>query len=176
VIVASVHWETIKVKIGKGKKTKTESETAHEIQFSGALAGSGDLAAYQLSSVTTKKVKKKSVTSYKPIRLTSTLPTSSPTESSVLLVPPTKAKLSQTDRLQIVATDLTDALGRPLDGNDDGQPGGNYAATFSRSGVTTGPPLVRTEDGKPRTEENRSSRARIEARLAAAVFEIHFGT
>ena len=31
---------------------------------------------------------------------------------------------------------LTDALGRPIDGNDDGQHGGDYVATFSKSGVT----------------------------------------
>jgi hypothetical protein len=57
--------------------------------------------------------------------------------SSVVLVSATKPNLSQTDRLQIVAADLTDSLGRPLDGNDDGQPGGNYTATFSRGGVTS---------------------------------------
>ena len=125
-----------KVKVGKGKKAKTKSETALEIQFSGAVAGSGDLAAYELSSVTTKKVKKKAVTSYKSIRLTSALPASSLTASSVLVFPATKPNLSQTDRLQIVAADLTDALGRFLDGNDDGRPGGNYTVNFSRSGVS----------------------------------------
>jgi hypothetical protein len=78
----------------------------------------------------------KSVTSYKPIRLTSALPASSPMASSVLLVPATKPNLVQTDRLQIVAADLTDALGRPLGGNDAGQPGGDYTVTFSQSGVT----------------------------------------
>jgi hypothetical protein len=126
-------------------------------------------------SVTTKKVKKKTVTSYKPIRLTSALPASSPMASAVLHVPATTPSLAQTDRLQIIAADLTDALGRPLDGNDDAQPGGNYTATFSRSGVTAVRPLVRTEDGGLRAEANRSSRARIEARLVATVFEIHFG-
>ena len=60
VTVTSVHWETIKVKVGNGNKAKTKSETALEIEFSGLVAGSGDLAAYQLSSVTTKKVKKRS--------------------------------------------------------------------------------------------------------------------
>ena len=136
VIVTSVHWETIKVKVGSGEKAKTKSETALEIEFSGLVAGSGDLAAYQLSSVTTKKVKKKPVATYKPIKLTAALPASSPLASSVTLVPATKPNLSQTDRLEIVAADLTDALGRPLDGNDDGQPGGDFVATFGRSGVS----------------------------------------
>ena len=145
VTVTSVHWETIKVKVGKGKKAKLKSEAALEIQFSGLVAGSGNLGAYQLASVTTKKVKKKTTTTYKPIRLTSALPASSPMASSVALVPASKPNLSQTDRLEIVAADLTDTLGRALDGNDDGQPGGNYVATFKRSGVTVdGSPLVRT--------------------------------
>ena len=57
VIVTSVRWETIKVKVGNGKRARTKSETALEIQFSGLVAGTGDLAAYQLSSVTTRRVK-----------------------------------------------------------------------------------------------------------------------
>jgi hypothetical protein len=67
--------------------------------------------------------------------------------SSVLLFPATKPNLSQTDRLQIVAADLTDGLGRPLDGNDDGQAGGNHTTTFGRSGVTiSGLSLARTRE------------------------------
>src|SRR5208337_2217479 len=151
VIVESVHWETIKVKVGNGKKARTKSETALEIQFSGLVAGSGDLAAYQLSSVATKKVKKKAVTSFKPIRLTSAVPASSPMASSVLLLPATKPNLSQSDRIQIIAADLTDAHGRPIDGNDDGVPGGDYVATLSRSGVTFGavPLALARTTGKP---------------------------
>jgi hypothetical protein len=58
--------------------------------------------------------------------------------TSVALVPATKPNLAQTDELQIVAVDLTDSLGRALDGNDDGQPGRNFLATFGRKGVTLG--------------------------------------
>ena len=92
VTVESVRWETIKVKVGNGKKARTKSETVLEIQFSGLVAGTGNLAAYQLSSVTTKKVKKTVVTSYKPIRLTSAVPASSPMTSMVSLLPATQAK------------------------------------------------------------------------------------
>ena len=145
VIVTSVRWETIKVKTGNGKKAMTKSESALEIEFNGPVAGSADLAAYQLSSVMTKKEKKKAVTTYKPIRLTLAVPTSSPLASSVSLVPATKPNLSETDRLEIVAGDLTDALGRPLNGNDDGQPGGNFAATFSKHGIAFAQPSVRLE-------------------------------
>ena len=137
VIVESVHWETIKVKVGNGKKARTKSETALEIQFSGLVAGAGELAAYQLSSVTTRKVKKKVVTSYKPIRLTSAVPASNPMTSMVSLLPAIKPNLSQSDRIQIIAADLTDAYGRPIDGNDDGVPGGNFVSIVTKQGVTT---------------------------------------
>jgi hypothetical protein len=63
--------------------------------------------------------------------------------STVSLVPATKPNLSQTDRLEIVAADLTDTLGRPLDGNDDGQPGGTFAATFGKGGIAFAEPSVR---------------------------------
>jgi hypothetical protein len=119
------------------------------------------LAAYQLSSVTTKKVKKKTVTTYKPIKLNSALPSSSPMASSAALVPATKPNLSQTDRIQITAADLTDALGRGLDGDDDGQPGGNYIAAINRSGVTVGGlPLV------PALDRSAAVPATIDALLA----------
>jgi hypothetical protein len=51
-------------------------------------------------------------------------------------VPATKPDLSQSVRLQIVAADLTNVLGRQLDGNDDGQPGCNYSTTINRSGTS----------------------------------------
>jgi len=137
VTVESVRWETIKVKVVNGKKARTKSETALEIQFSGLVAGTGDLAAYQLSSITTKKVKKTAVTSYKPIRLTSAVPASNPMTSMVSLLPAIKPNLTQSDRIQIVAADLTDAYGRPIDGNDDGMPGGNYVAIVTKQGMTT---------------------------------------
>ncbi len=125
-------------KVGNGKRAKTKSQTALEIQFSGLVAGTGDLAAYQLSSVTTKKVKKTVVTSYKPIRLNSVVAASNPMTSMVSLLPSIKPYLSQSDRIQIIAADLTDAYGRPLDGNDDGVPGGNYVAIVTKKGVTPG--------------------------------------
>ncbi len=38
--------------------------------------------------------------------------------------------------LQLRQVVLTDAYGRPLDGNYDGQPGGNFVATFKNRGIT----------------------------------------
>jgi hypothetical protein len=57
--------------------------------------------------------------------------------SMVSLLPAIKPDLSQGDRIQIIAADLTDAYGRPIDGNDDGLPGGNYVALLTKKGVTT---------------------------------------
>jgi hypothetical protein len=163
VIVTSVRWETIAIKSGTGRKAKTKSETALEIDFSGLVAGAGDLAAYQLSSVTTKKIRKKSVATYKPIKLTSAVPVSSPTTSSVALFPASKPNLSQTGRLEITAADLTDAFGRPIDGNGDGQPGGDIAATLNRQGVgfaQPGIPLDRA-DGVPVPSDPGASKIEI---------------
>ncbi len=91
------------------------------------------------------------VTSYKPIRLTSAVPASNPMTSMVSLLPAIKPNLSQSDRIQIIAADLTDVYGRPIDGNDDGVPGGNFVATLSRSGVTFGavPLALARTTGKP---------------------------
>jgi hypothetical protein len=71
--------------------------------------------------------------------------------SMVSLLPATKPNLSQSDRLQIVAADLTDAYGRPLDGNDDGQPGGNFSVIFTKQGVAFEPPNIRLDgaDNRP---------------------------
>jgi hypothetical protein len=107
-----------------------------EIQFSGAVAGAGNLSAYQLATVKTKKSKKKAVTSLKPIRLSSVLAASSPMTTSVVLVPASKANPSQTDQLQITASDLIDAEGRPLAGSG-GQLGTNAIIEFGRGGATT---------------------------------------
>ena len=56
--------------------------------------------------------------------------------SMVSLLPAIKPDLSQSDRIQIIAADLTDTYGRPIDGNDDGVPGGNYVAIVTKHGVT----------------------------------------
>jgi hypothetical protein len=144
-IVTSVHWSTTQIKTGSGKKARTKSETALEIPFSAPVAGAGDLGAYELSAVTTKKVKKKTVTTLKPIRLSSVVPASSPMTTSIKLVPAGKVNLVQTDEIENIAADIVDAQGSELDGNDDGNddgnPGGNFGGRFSRNGVT----LARSE-------------------------------
>jgi hypothetical protein len=53
----------------------------------------------------------------------------------VTLTPKSPFDLSQPEQLQVTAALLTDTFGRELDGQDDGMPGGNFIATFSRRGV-----------------------------------------
>lgn len=108
-IVTSVKWTTIAVKTGSGKKAKTKSEPALEITFSEPVAGAGNLGAYVLSSVTTKTVKKKPVTTLKPIALSSAQVASIPRTTTVKLVPAGKVKIGPTDELEIIAADITDA-------------------------------------------------------------------
>jgi hypothetical protein len=55
--------------------------------------------------------------------------------NTVTLTPVRKLALVAPVQLRIIASVLTDALGRPLDGNDDGQPGGDFVATLGKTGV-----------------------------------------
>ncbi len=149
-IVTSVEWTTVQVKTGSGKKAKSVSEPALEVTFSEPVSGVANLGAFQLSTVTTKTVKKKPVTTLKPIALGSALTASSPRTTSVKLVPSGKLKAGQTYELEIIAADITDAEGRALDGKDNGQPGSNFVAEFGSGGVMfarpnaalTSPPLL----------------------------------
>ena len=85
---------------------------------------------------------------------------------------------------------MTDTLGRPIDGNHDGQSGGDYIAILSGSRVTVGGlPLARTRE-QPDTVSAAidtllargeltglapSRLARSEARLGAKAFDIDTG-
>ena len=130
VTVTSVQSATMKVKVGKGKKAKTKAEKVLEVQFSGSLSGAGNLAAYQVLSGTTKK----HVTTFKkPVPLK--LAAYNPATLTVTLAPKSPFNLAEPEQLRITAADLTDSYGRALDGNDDGQPGGNFLGTLSKSGI-----------------------------------------
>ena len=97
--------------------------------------------------MTTKKVKKKSVTSLKPVRLSSVVAATSSSTTSVELVPAGRFKIGPKYELEIIGADLVDALGRALDGNDDGEPGGNFVEMFGRSGGTFEVPSGRLGSG-----------------------------
>jgi RHS repeat-associated protein len=129
VIVESLKAETIK--IGTGRRAK--STTALVLQFSGALnpAQASSLAAFHLLS---GRVKKGHTIYNKTVPLSSAI--YSPSAHTVELIPKSKLNLTQPEELIITAAQLTDIYGRPLDGNDDGQPGGNFVATITKKEIT----------------------------------------
>ena len=64
----------VKATVAMAKMAKTKSETAARDPVQPSRRRQRDLAAFQLSSTTTKKVERKAVTSCKRNRLTSALP------------------------------------------------------------------------------------------------------
>jgi CSLREA domain-containing protein len=131
VTVRSVQVEQVSVKVGKSKKAKKQTELV--IGFSGAINGAGNLAAYHLLL---SKTRKHVTTFTKSVKLTSAVVSSMPAGPSVALILAKKPNLSRPEQLRITASLLTDSAGRALDGNHDGQPGGDYVAVLLRNTVT----------------------------------------
>lgn len=108
---------------GTGKNSKTIDVIV--VQFSGALeaADAESLANYTIATVAQGNKKSKPVVLtqavYNASKFTVTL---TPGRQPLVLSPPVK--------LTISAAGLLDKFGRPIDGNDDGQPGGNYVVTL----------------------------------------------
>jgi hypothetical protein len=80
------------------------------------------------------KTKKGHTTYNKTLALRSA--TYNPAAHTVTLMPKNKLSAAQPDELIVTGSVLTDTLGRPIDGNHDGQPGGNFEATFKGRSVT----------------------------------------
>ena len=69
-----------------------------------------------------------------------------PSNNSVTLTPRGKLTASKPEELIVNGSLITDTLGREIDGDDDGQAGGDYIVTISGSRVTAGGlPLARTQ-------------------------------
>jgi hypothetical protein len=123
VTVKSLEPTKVKVTVGAGKRARTKPETALLLEFSDDLAGTGNAAAYQLL---TGKTKKGSTTFHTRVPLT----VFDSTPTSVTLLPRHKLKRSLPEQLRLVASDLTDATGRPLQG------GQSFAIKFGKNVVT----------------------------------------
>ncbi len=123
VTVAGVAIETVHL-------TKKKTTTDIVITFSGALdaADADTLANFHLAATGKGK---KSKTYSKPIGLMS----AAYVLGKVTLQLRGKLALSPAPQLRITASGILDALGRPLDGNGDGQPGGDYVALLTRGGA-----------------------------------------
>jgi hypothetical protein len=128
--IISLTTPTVRVTVGAGKRAKSKKETIIQLQLSEGVSGSTNLDAYQVLSGKSKK----GVTTFnKPVPLVSA--SYNPATFMITLVPAGTLILSQPEQLTVTAALLTDALGRPLDGNHDGVPGGNFVATFGKGGV-----------------------------------------
>jgi RHS repeat-associated protein len=148
VTVLSAQVETIKIRKGK----KTVKETVLVVDFSAAInASAADNAnAFELAPVIKVKASGKGENK-KPAttKLGALVPVASASymasNSSVTLLPRGKLTASKPEELIVNGSLLIDTSGREIDGNDDGQPGGDYIATISGKRVTAGGiPLVQT--------------------------------
>jgi hypothetical protein len=139
------------IKVGKGKNSK--KETVLVLDFSAALnAASADNAgAYQLAPVIKVKASgkgknRKPATTKVGVPVAPASAVYNPSTNRVTLTPRGTLTASKPEELIVNAALVTDTLGRPIDGNDDGQAGGDYIATISGNRVTAGGlPLARTQ-------------------------------
>jgi hypothetical protein len=113
-------------KVPTGKKRTREIV----VLFSGALSASSaaNLTGYQPSTAARGKASRS-----KPVRLA--LATYDPSAHTVTLKPRKPLVFKPSLQLQIAAAGLIDAQGQPIDGNRDGQPGGDYQATLKKTGA-----------------------------------------
>jgi len=110
------------VKVGTGKKARKTAGLV--LQFSDALnmTQAQSLAPYQLSMP--GKDKRFGSATYNA------------STHTVTLITKQAFNKNQLQQLRVKSAFLTDAFGRPLDGNHDGQPGGDYVANLSKGKVT----------------------------------------
>jgi hypothetical protein len=110
------------------------------VQFDGALnaAAASNPGAYALTTIARGKHHKG-----RPVALALAQASYNPATHAVTLTPAKRLALRTPLQLRLNASALTDGLGRPLDGNHDGRPGGDFLATLSPGGVSiaaAGPP------------------------------------
>ena len=150
VTVTSSQVETIK--IGRGKRAK--KETVLVVEFSGALsaASADNVSAYALAPIIKVKASGKGK-NQRPATTKLGTPVSAASavynalNNSVTLTPRAKLTASKSEELIVNGTLVTDSIGREIDGNNDGQPGGNYIATINGSRKTAGGlPLARVRE------------------------------
>ena len=108
-------------------KGKHKTTTVIVVKFSGALnaADAQDLGLYSLATEARGKKHPS-----RPVGLT--LATYDPSAGTVTLTPRKKLVLKPPLQLRIRAAGLIDTLGRSLERNDDGQPGGDFVSILSK--------------------------------------------
>jgi hypothetical protein len=123
-VVLGAQWQTRKVSRNKTVKVLV-------ISFSAGLDAGHAQVVGDYHLVAAAKGKKPG-TGGKPIALVSA--TYDPAAHTVTLTPRGKVP-PQTVQLTINAAGTLDTQGRPIDGNRDGQPGGDFQSTFGTAGV-----------------------------------------
>ncbi len=111
-----------------------------DVYFSGQLSvgSADDVAAYLLDSPTKSKKLGTRYTKPVPFKTASYNPS-----ANMVTLTPRGTIPAQKMQLTINASLIKDAQGRQLDGNDDGQPGGNYVAILNNHGGNAALPLIR---------------------------------
>ncbi len=126
-VVLGGHWQN--VKLAQNKKARVLV-----VSFSGALdpGDAANLTAYRLDAA--GRDKKFGTRHDKIIPMAQAAYNSA--QETVTLTPRGTVP-NQTLELTINATLVLDARQRPIDGNGDGRPGGNFVATLTRNGALT---------------------------------------
>jgi hypothetical protein len=126
VTVTSIDLQTIRVATGSGKKRRTVSEPVIRVHYSAPIYGPGSLDAYRVLTGATRKGTP---------AFTRPVPLVFVNYDAATLIPRSKLNLAQPEQLTLDASLLYDNFSRYLDGHHDGQPGGNFVATFSKKGI-----------------------------------------
>ncbi len=123
----------LNVSIQKETLKKHQKVTVIVLQFSGAL-NAPDAQNRLLYSLAPETTKKHVLKLGKPVAPATAIYNAS--TNTVTLTPKKALVLNPPEQLKINSSGLLDALGRALDGNNDGVPGGNFVATLSKQGIT----------------------------------------
>jgi hypothetical protein len=140
-----------------------KSATVLVVSFSGALerASAEAVGDYHLTAL--GKSKKPG----KPVPVTAAV--YDPAQRTVTLTPRGKFA-KQTLQLTIAAAGTLDAQSRPIDGDRDGKPGGDFQATFGKAGIrlsrAAGPASISSSSAGPL---NRLSPATVDVLFAQGI-------
>jgi hypothetical protein len=130
--VISPSAQVVAVSVQKLQLARRKTGTVIDIQFDEPLdaAAAANLAAYLLTTTAPGRQHRSRLLPLARSRYNAMT-------NTVTLTPLRMLSLSSPVQLRIIASVLIDALGRPLDGNDDGQPGGDFVAPLHKAGVST---------------------------------------
>ncbi len=101
------------------------------VHFGEAVTGADNPANYHLALVTTKRVRGRIKTVSKPVRIKAV--TYDPSTFTSAVLPAGKVSPKKVNQLTISGAGIRDAFGRPLDGDQNGTPGGDVVIKIGKS-------------------------------------------